>query len=104
MDTVGSLSGIRIMDADVLPKRFCKYRKLEPIKALCQCDVPLFKLYLVWRVENSRIKKESAVMTYWKILSMVYSQKTASWMREDVLYDVRNVGVSVVTPSTALCR
>lgn len=30
-------------------------------------------------------------MTYWKILSMIYSQKTANWMREDVLYDVRNV-------------
>ena len=30
-------------------------------------------------------------MTYWKILSMIYSQKTASWMREDVLYDIRNV-------------
>jgi hypothetical protein len=32
-------------------------------------------------------------MTYWKILSMVYSQETAGWMREEVLYDVRNVSV-----------
>ncbi len=73
--------------------RFCKRRKLDPIEALRQCDAPLFKLYLVWRVENkrSRIKKESSIMTYWKILSMIYSQKTANWMREDVLYDVRNV-------------
>lgn len=30
-------------------------------------------------------------MTYWKVLGLVYSQTTASWMREDVLYDVRNV-------------
>ncbi|KAK3939621.1 hypothetical protein QBC46DRAFT_342346 [Diplogelasinospora grovesii] len=67
--------------------KFCKYRKLDPIEALRQCEVPLFKLYLVWRVENSRIKKESSVMTYWKVLSMVYSQKIASWMTEEVLYD-----------------
>ena len=32
-------------------------------------------------------------MTYWKILSMIYSLKTASWMREDVLYDIRNVSM-----------
>ncbi len=32
-------------------------------------------------------------MTYWKVLSMVYSQKTASWMKEGVLYDVRNVRI-----------
>ena len=76
-------------------RMFCKHRKLEPIEALCQCDVPLFKVYLVWRVKNSRIKKESTVMTYWKVLSMVYSQKTASWMKEEVLYDVRSVGFSI---------
>jgi hypothetical protein len=45
----------------------------------------------VWRVENSRIKKQSSIMTYWKTLSLVYSQKTASWMKEDVLYNIRNV-------------
>ena len=32
-------------------------------------------------------------MTYWKILSIIYSQKTASWMREDVLYNIRNVSM-----------
>ena len=82
--------------------RFCERRKLDPTEALSQCDVPLFKVYLVWRVENSRIKKESTVMTYWKVLSMVYSQKTASWMREDILYDVRNVGVYMPIPPTVL--
>lgn len=30
-------------------------------------------------------------MTYWKVLSMVYAQKTAKWIKEDVVYDVRNV-------------
>ncbi|KAK3934110.1 hypothetical protein QBC46DRAFT_429032 [Diplogelasinospora grovesii] len=82
--------------------KFCKYRKLDPIEALRQCEVPLFKLYLVWRVENSRIKKESSVMTYWKVLSMVYSQKTASWMTEGVLYDVRNWIHTYVTPTYGL--
>ena len=32
-------------------------------------------------------------MTYWKILSMIYSLKTASWMKGDVLYDIRNVSI-----------
>ena len=40
-------------------------------------------------------------MTYWKILSMIYSQKTASWMREDVLYDIRNVSTLLHQPSHA---
>ncbi|KAK3935512.1 hypothetical protein QBC46DRAFT_367527 [Diplogelasinospora grovesii] len=82
--------------------KFCKRRKLDPIEALKQCDAPLFKLYLVWRVENSRIKKESAITTYWKILSMIYSLKTASWMREDVLYDVRNWTHTWLTPTYGL--
>ncbi|KAH8758036.1 hypothetical protein F5883DRAFT_364281, partial [Diaporthe sp. PMI_573] len=58
--------------------------------------------YLVWRVENSRIKKESSVLTYWKLLSMVYSQKMASWMKEEVLYDVRNWIHTYVTPTYGL--
>ena len=79
--------------ANIQLNRFCEHRKLDPAEALCQCDVPLFKVYLVWRVKNSRIKKKSAVVTYWKILSMVYSQKTASCMRKEVLYDIRNVSL-----------
>jgi len=62
------------------------------VQAITECKASLFKVYLVWRVRNSRIKKESSVMTYWKVLSLIYSQTTAGWMREDVLYDVRNVG------------
>lgn len=56
----------------------------------------MFKVYLVWRVKKSRIKKESTVMTYWKVLSMVYSQKTANLMRDEVLLDIRNVRVLVI--------
>ena len=71
--------------------RFCVERKIDPTATMKECKAAVFKVYLVWRVRNSRIKKESSVMTYWKVLSMVYSQTTASWMREDVIYDVRNV-------------
>jgi hypothetical protein len=71
--------------------RFCAYRNLDPAEAISRCDAPLFKVYLVWRVKNSRIQKQSSVMTYWKVLSMVHAQKTASWIKEDVVYDVRNV-------------
>ncbi|KAK3943401.1 hypothetical protein QBC46DRAFT_420865 [Diplogelasinospora grovesii] len=74
--------------------KFCKHRELDLTEALRQCDASLFKLYLVWRVEHSRIKKESAIMTYWKILT--------SWMREDVLYDVRNWIRTWLTPTYGL--
>jgi hypothetical protein len=30
-------------------------------------------------------------MTYWKVLSMIFALETASYMVEDVLYDIRNV-------------
>ncbi|KAH8746796.1 hypothetical protein F5883DRAFT_653902 [Diaporthe sp. PMI_573] len=66
-------------------EEFCKYRRLDPVETLKACDSPVFKVQLVWRVENSRIKKESSVLTYWKLLSMVYSQNVASWMKEEVL-------------------
>jgi len=81
--------------------RFCKRWKLDPVEALGRCNAPLFKVYLVWRVVNSRIKKESTIMTYWKILSMIYSQKTVSWIREDVLYDICNVSTLLYQPSYA---
>ena len=71
--------------------RFCVERKIDPTATMKECKAAMFKVYLVWRIRNSRIKKASSVMTYWKVLSMVYSQTTASWMRDDVIYDVRNV-------------
>ncbi|KAJ0103794.1 hypothetical protein J7T55_004196, partial [Diaporthe amygdali] len=83
-------------------EEFCKYRRLDPMRTLKACDSPVFKVYLVWRVENSRIKKESSVLTYWKLLSMVYSQKMASWMKEEVLYDIRNWIRTYVTPTYGL--
>ena len=74
-----------------ITNRFCRARNVDPIQVLNKCDPALFKLYLVWRIRNARIQKESTIITYWKALSLLYSQRTARWMKEDVLYDVRNV-------------
>ncbi|GIK02198.1 hypothetical protein Aspvir_006243 [Aspergillus viridinutans] len=34
------------------------------------CKGSMFKIYLVWRVRKSSIKKESSVKTYWKVLEL----------------------------------
>ncbi|KAH7305346.1 hypothetical protein B0I35DRAFT_362391, partial [Stachybotrys elegans] len=62
----------------------------EPFESLKACNASVFKAYLHWRLKNSRVKKESSIMTYWNVLSMVYAQKTARWMDGGVLYDVGN--------------
>ena len=71
--------------------RFCKTTKRDAMDTLKACDAPIFKSYLVWRMQHSRIKKESAITTYWKVLSMWYAQETHRFMDESVLYDIRNV-------------
>jgi hypothetical protein len=50
-----------------------------------------FKGYLFWRVKNSRIKKESSIITCWKLISMIYARLSEEYMKERVLYDIRNV-------------
>jgi hypothetical protein len=55
--------------------RFCEKSKCDAKEALKACDAPRFKAYLLWRVENSRIKKESSIITYWKVFSMWYAQE-----------------------------
>jgi hypothetical protein len=61
------------------------------MEALKECNAPIYKAYLVWRLEHSRVKKESSAITYWKVLSMWYAQETQSYMNESVLYDMKNV-------------
>ena len=39
---------------------------------LNKCDPALFKLYLVWRIRNAKIYKESIIITYWKAFSLLY--------------------------------
>ena len=63
----------------------------DPHRALKMCGPSYFKTYLFWRVKHSRIKKESSITTRWKILSMVYARLAEEYMKEGVLYDMRNV-------------
>jgi hypothetical protein len=70
----------------------------DPHAALKQCEASIFKGYLFWRVKNSRIKKESTVITCWKLLSMVYARLAEEYMNERVLYDIRNVHRPSLSP------
>lgn len=63
----------------------------NPTELLKTCHAPTFKAYLDWRCRNSRIKKISSIMTYWKVLSMLYSDKFLSWIDGKVLFDIGNV-------------
>ena len=63
----------------------------NPSEALANGEAPIFKAYLCWRYENSRITKESSIITYWKTLSMLYAQVAKRYMTDDILFDIRNV-------------
>jgi hypothetical protein len=41
--------------------------------ALIIGEAETFKGYIFWRVKHSRIKKESSIIIYWLVLSMVYA-------------------------------
>ncbi|KAF7894704.1 uncharacterized protein EAF01_010154 [Botrytis porri] len=72
-------------------EQFCKVSKIdEPSTAIKTCKAAIFKAYLFWRVKNSRIKKESSIITCWKVLSMVYARLAERYMDEGILYDIRN--------------
>jgi hypothetical protein len=66
----------------------------DPKKTLELCDAADFKTYLEWRVKWSRIKKLSTIHTYWKVHSMLYAGEVCSKMKDEVLFDIRNVGSS----------
>lgn len=74
-----------------LVARFCSEVKANPEKALRKCKVEFIKGYLEWRVVFSRIKKESAIQSYWKVHSMLYADFTSRKMSDGILYDIRNV-------------
>ena len=76
-----------------LLNRFCQFMNWDPDESLKKCQASIFKAYLRWRCKNSRIKKESSIITYWKVLSMFYCDKTATWVDGLVLYDIGNVRV-----------
>lgn len=56
-----------------------------------RCDPAVFKTYLEWRTEHSRIKKESAIDAYWKRISTYYDYVVGHAMANKVLKDVRRV-------------
>ncbi|KAL5380681.1 hypothetical protein PMIN03_010533 [Paraphaeosphaeria minitans] len=62
---------------------------LSPKDQLRRCDTAVFKTYLEWRTEHSRIKKESAIDAYWKRISMYYHHVVGHAMANKVLKDVR---------------
>ena len=65
--------------------------KWDPDTSMRECKAAIFKAYLHWRCQSSRIKKESSIVTYWKAFSMLYCDKIAAWMDGSVLYDMNNV-------------
>lgn len=71
--------------------RFCERRSKDPTEELCRCDAALFKVYLDYRVKSSRIKKQSAITAYWKVLSMIYAKEAKEYMNDRILFDMRNV-------------
>jgi hypothetical protein len=71
--------------------RFCTVIKLDPYVVLSECNAGVFKGFLEWRVKWSRIHKLSSIKTYWKIHSMLYAKETTRKMKDDILFDIRNV-------------
>ncbi|KAI5917140.1 hypothetical protein F4810DRAFT_705126 [Camillea tinctor] len=78
--------------------QFCQFMNWDPDESLIKCQASIFKAYLLWRCKNSRIKKESSIITYWKVLSMFYCDKTATWVDGLVLYDIGNWIPVALTP------
>ena len=64
---------------------------LSPKDQLRRCDLAVFKTYLEWRTENSRIKKENAIEAYWKRISMYCDHVVGHAMANKLLKDVRRV-------------
>ncbi|KAH0559988.1 hypothetical protein GP486_003490 [Trichoglossum hirsutum] len=82
-------------------KKFCKTMGIHAKQALIACEAKRFKAYLIWRIDHSRVKKESTIITYWKVLSMVYARSACRYMDEGILYDIKNIP-SYLTPQFGL--
>jgi hypothetical protein len=64
---------------------------VDPEDKIKACEAEFAKGYLEWRVMFSRIKKQSAITTYWKVHSMLYMNVAKRYMDEEALLDIRNV-------------
>ena len=94
----GKLSPAGLKAADANPtilNSFCK--KLSAKTPLCAKtqlktgNAEVFKAYLTWRRNKSRVRKESSMRSYWKRLSMYYKNLTGHNMNKELLEDVCNV-------------
>ena len=90
MGEVSVTEKIRMPNELIATCRFCLHTKRDPESTLKQCQASTFKGYLLWSGKNSKIKKESSIMTYWRNLSMLYCDKAKTWMDHAVLYDIGN--------------
>jgi hypothetical protein len=73
--------------------RFCQKVKADPDEILLKCEAKMFKTYLEWHVKTSRIKKESAIRSYWKRISLAYIDLAGSRMDNGAELDIRDVCV-----------
>ena len=71
--------------------------KVDPEEMIKCCYAPTFKGYLRWRDKTSkgRIKKESTILTDWKVLSMLYCDIATEWTPGKLLLDIDIGNVSV---------
>jgi hypothetical protein len=65
--------------------------KKSPEEQLRACEPWIFKGYLRWRKRKSRVKKQSAMTSYWKRISQYYRDLTGHAMDVNILNDISNV-------------
>lgn len=71
----------------------------DPVAFIKMADAADFKIYLRWRLKNSRITIEQSMDTCWKVLSMYYMRTAMRYVDEGVMLDIHNVcGLFYLTP------
>ncbi|KAF2179944.1 hypothetical protein K469DRAFT_715808 [Zopfia rhizophila CBS 207.26] len=70
--------------------KFCSKLKLDPSDTLRRCEADKFKTYLEWRVENSRIKKESTIKAYWRRILCSFIDVTGHSMDNGAELDIQD--------------
>ncbi|KAH0558788.1 hypothetical protein GP486_004571 [Trichoglossum hirsutum] len=57
-------------------EKFCEMMGINAEQTLIAYKAKRFKAYLIWRVNHLRVKKESTIITYWKVFSIISSYLT----------------------------
>jgi len=55
-----------------------------------------FKIYLKWRIKNSRIKKESAIKAYWRQILYKFIDVVGYSINNGVELDIQDIGQSLI--------